>query len=453
MTEPLVGGSAALVGGSLIDVRTGRVTPNAAIVIDGGKIIEVGTADAVRIPTGARRIDTRGSWLIPGLTDMHVHLRSPAMLPIYLAYGVTTVRECGGGLTRARLLQRDLATGRRVGPRFYFVGPILDGIPPLWPDMTTLVETPLTAEAAVRFLATQGVAAVKVYNSVPETSLETIVRVAHELGLPVTGHVPRSMTMTRAIEIGMDGLEHIRITGREMLAADEAAQLDYLPVGRRETLLWGRYDLASPRFDALVARLASARVFLDPTFVVDAAALRDERERSQAEAMVTLPPWVGAAIGQAVGARKAGDPQRVTDMPPELRDSARIGFSKRQRFIGMCASAGVRLVTGTDHTGLGDDLPGRGVQRELAYLVECGLTPLAALRASTIVAAEALGRSDELGSIERGKAADLLVLNADPLTDVRNVGAIRIVVTAGRLMTPADLLAAPPEAPDGAYSA
>jgi imidazolonepropionase-like amidohydrolase len=338
-----------------------------------------------------------------------------------------------------------------MGPRLFIAGPILDGVPPLWPDTTVLVDTVARAEAAVLFLAANGVDVIKVYNSVPEVSLVAIVRTAHELGLPVTGHVPRSLTMTRAIEIGIDGLEHIRVTGREMLPADEAATLDYLPVRRREGLLWDRFDPDSPRFEELARRIADARVFLDPTFVVDAEPLRDEAERAEAERMDHLPSWVSDAVGEAM-ARRPADVRRVMETPAEVLGAARSGFRKRQRFVGMCARAGARIVSGTDHVGPGDDLPGRGIQRELAYLVESGLSTAAALRASTLDAAASLGSENDLGAVEPGRLADLLVLDADPLADIANVARIRTVVHGGRVATPTEILAKPPAEPEAPYA-
>src|SRR5439155_7184757 len=117
----------------------GRTTANTTVVIDGERIADVG-AD-VRAPAGATEVDARGAWLIPGLTDMHAHVRTAALLPVYLAFGVTTVRDPGGSLTRSELMRRDVAEGRRTGPRIFIAGPILDGIPPLWPEMTLLVDT------------------------------------------------------------------------------------------------------------------------------------------------------------------------------------------------------------------------------------------------------------------------------------------------------------------------
>ena len=444
----------AVTGGTIIDVRTGRTTAGATVLMAGDRITAVGPSASVAVPADATRIDASGAWLIPGLTDMHAHVRTPALLPVCLAHGVTSVRDPGGNLTRGLLLRRDLSEGRRLGPRMFIAGPILDGIPPLWPDISLLVDTPERAEAAVRFLAASGVDLIKVYNSVPERSLEAIVRVAHAAGLRVTGHVPRAITMTRAIELGMDGLEHIRVTGREMLPAEEAAKIDFLPVRRREAMLWDRFDLSWPRFDRLIERLVASGVYLDPTFVVDAAPLRTDEESARAADMSHLPAWIADQVARVSEVRtsQTSDLQRVMDMPAELMATAREGFRKRQEFVGRCAKAGVRIVTGTDHWAAGEDLPGRGLQRELGYLVECGLSPVEALRASTLTSAAAIGQYDA-GAIEAGKRADLVVLDRDPLADIRNVAAVRAVVAGGRVLTPAEMLAQPPREPSSPYAA
>lgn len=157
------------------------------------------------------------------------------------------MRDVGGNLTKLSLLRRVIETGSKLGPRMFMAGPILDGIPPLWPSTSFLVDTPERAMSAVRFLVAEGIDLVKVCNSVSETSHDTVIRTAHDEGVPVTGHVPRAITTTRAIELGMDCLEHIRITGRELLLPEEAADIDFLPLTRREALLWERFDLDAPR--------------------------------------------------------------------------------------------------------------------------------------------------------------------------------------------------------------
>ena len=426
----------ALVGGTVIDVRRGTTIPDAAVLVESGRISTVGPRAQVPVD-GARTIDTKGAWLIPGLMDMHVHVSGEGrsdLLPLYVAHGVTTVRDVGGSLTVLRLLRDDLETGRLVGPRLFYAGPLLDGIPPLWPPMTMLVDTEARAESAVRFLATHEVSVVKVYNSVSEASLAVVIRTAHELGLPVTGHVPRAVRTSRAVEMGMDGLEHIRVTGREILPAAEADKIDYLPLRRREPLLWERYDPTSAQCAELAERFARSRLFLDPTLVVDASvSFPEDTSTNPAE----LPAWIAEMLTQSQR------PPEIRAVPEDLRELGSSGFAKRLQFIGVCARAGVRLIAGTDLTGVGEQLPGRGLQRELAYFVDAGLSPLQALQAATITPAEALGKERELGAIEPGFHADLVILDADPLADIRNLRRVRAVMQRGTLATPAELLREP----------
>jgi len=331
-------------------------------------------------------------------------------------------------LTRERLLRGEL-----IGPRLFFSGPLLDGVPPVWPDLSLLVDTPQRARSAVNFLADQGVDFVKVYNNVKEPELRAIVETAKELELPVAGHIPRSMTMTHAIELGMTRLEHIRVTGREMLSLDEAQKIDLLPLGSREPLLWQRFDLQSEKMRALVQRLARSKIFLDPTLVA---------------AEVTEVPTLDADrndpnnqyLSPTVVERYVNFKSPLYELPPDLQAAGAEAFHKQEKFVGMCNRAGVKIIAGTDGPGIGSLLPGFGLHRELELLVASGLSPLQALRAATLTAAEALGKEDRLGTIEPGKFADMVVLNADPLQEIQNLRKIYLVVQGGKTYAPDALL-------------
>src|ERR1700747_1888350 len=209
-------------GGTLVDVTSGQEISDSIIVIRGERIEQVGSG-RTGIPKGAQIIDVVGKWIIPGLIDSHAHAENPDETPLslYLANGVTTIRNPGGNITVLRLTRERLLRGELIGPRLFFSGPLLDGMPPVWPDMSLLVDTPQRARSAVNFLADQGVDFVKVYNNVKEPELRAIIETAKERGLSVAGHIPRSMTMTHVVELGMTRLEHIRVTGREMLSEDE----------------------------------------------------------------------------------------------------------------------------------------------------------------------------------------------------------------------------------------
>ena len=231
----------AIVGANLIDVRKGVAIEQSVVLIGDDRIKTVGRLGELAIPSGAKVVNAQGKWLIPGLVDMHVHISPagyPMLLGLYLANGVTTVRDTGGNITSLRVLRQGLQGGRQVGPRLFFAGMILDGNPPVGGGPAViLADSERRAESAVNFLADQGVDFIKVYNNISEPVLVTIIKTAHARRLTVTGYVPRSVTATRAVELGMDGLEHIRITGRELLPVEEANKIDFLTLGPRETLL------------------------------------------------------------------------------------------------------------------------------------------------------------------------------------------------------------------------
>lgn len=416
-------------GGTLIDVHTGREIRNSLIVIEGNLIKQVGSASEITAPRDAQVIDASNKWIIPGLMDMHAHISGQRNIPLelYLVNGVTTIRDPGGNLTVLRLARQEIDAGKRPGPRLFFAGNILDGNPPLWPDISIIADTPERAESAVNYLVDQGVDLIKVYNSITEPVLVAIIRAAHKRGIPVAGHVPRSITMTRAVELGMDCLEHIRITGRELLPLEEANKIDFLPLVRREGLLWQRFDLDSDKMKKLVSFLAAKKVFLDPTLTIDeitAFALYQESANDPNNRFLPRP---------STTTEREAAPE-VFRLPPELKEVTAAGFRKRLQFIGMCGRAGVQIVAGTDGVGPGKLLPGFGLQYELELLSKAGLTPIQVIQAATINAARALKKEKELGSIEPGKFADLVILNSNPLIDIRNTSKIDGVMTRGRLL-------------------
>jgi imidazolonepropionase-like amidohydrolase len=429
----------AIAGCALVDVATGQCRSDMTVIVRGERIAAVGPSPSLELPADAQVVNGAGAWVMPGLVDMHVHIGAwdfpREILPLYLAGGVTTIRDCGGTLTELLLLRDELASGRRVGPRLLFAGPLLDGMPPVWPDHALLVDTPERAAGAVPFLHGQGVDFVKIYNNVPESSLRTVVEMAHAVGLSVAGHVPRSITTSRSVEIGMDCLEHIRITGRELLPPDVADRIDFLPVMERERLLWERFDLESAGMRRLIDLLAESRVFLDPTLIVDAAVVA----RLYDGVTVPLDRRLSASLRETVANLDMRAIPRYR-VPDEAIPSAQAGFQRRLDFIGMCHQAGVRLLAGTDTVGPGPMLPGVGLHEELALLVRAGLSPADAVRAATITAAEALGRESELGTVEVGKRADLVMLEADPLADIGNVRRVRAVVHGGRFDQVEDLV-------------
>ena len=200
-------------------------------------------------------------------------------------------------------------------------------------------------------------------------------------------------------------------------------------------MLWQRFDLQSEKMHRLVRLLAQSKVFLDPTLVVDEFSEVSNPDAEKESPNNQYAPE--ASVEEEVSSWKKNP---LFETPAELREAAVEGFRKEQQFVGMCNQAGVRIVAGTDGPSIGRLMAGFGLHRELELLAGSGLTPLQALRAATSMAAEALGKENELGTIERGKLADLVVLDANPLAGVQNLRKINLVVQGGKIYSPEALL-------------
>jgi cytosine/adenosine deaminase-related metal-dependent hydrolase len=432
--------SAAFIGATVIDVIGETIATDQTVLVSEGRISAVGPRAELLIPADADRHDVTGQWVLPGLVDMHCHLTGSSEWPLelFLINGVTTVRDPGGVLAQQRLLREQVQAGARLGPRILIAGELLDGNPPVWPGQSLLVDTPERGVAAVRHLAAQGVDFVKIYNHVPEDVLAAVIVVARELGLPVVGHVPRRMSMLQAIQAGMNGLEHIRITGNDFLPPERAGQLDMLPVSEREPRLWELIEPDEPWIDALIDAMVTHDVTLDPTLLIDDV-IYGEGIARQAD-----HPDNAYLPGEDRRSRAAEEIAPIMQMPDELRELARVTGVKRREFVRRCWQAGVRITAGTDGAGLGRLLPGFGLHREIGLLRDAGLSSFGSLRAATISAAQALNLADQIGSIEVGKTADLGVWKVDPLTTQLRPEDLDMVVLGGvvhRSGTLADVLA------------
>ena len=443
MTRPANPAILALTHVTLIDGTGAPPAPDATIVIADGRIASVGRADRVPVPRGARVVDGRGAYVIPGLWDAHVHL-SPAgecALPALLAHGITSVRDMGGKPAETARWRAATAAGTLPGPRIWMAGPLLESarwlagvrsIPlpkgleqfPLW-DIGPRVGVAGTDDArrAVDSLAGLGVDFVKVRTVASPATFTAIAAAARLHRLPVAAHAP-GMDLTVAAEAGLRSMEHTETIYFAHAAKPTAGPGGAPPVARTTT--------------EVGAALARAGTWVTPTLVAGA------RWRLTADAVLA------AGIADTSGRR---DPrQRLVS--PLLRDFWRVQANLRQyerpndwaaqrrtelAQLRALHAAGAGLLAGTD-LGVPLVFPGTALHEELALLVaEVGLSPLEALQTATRNPPYFFGLERELGTVERGKRADLVLLAADPLADIRNTTRIRAVVHGGRLLDRAAL--------------
>lgn len=347
------------------------------IVIAGDRIAAIGPDASTPIPAGASSIDGRGLYALPGLIDMHVHVKV-ADLPAYLASGITSVRNMWGYAALPETM-RSIASGELAGPTIYSASPGLDGPPPAWPE-TQLIVDPALADGIVAAQVAAGWRFIKVYNNLSLPVYDAIVSSAKSRGIRVIGHVPNQVPLSHALESGQASIEHLR-------GYDFA--LTRLPASVGAFQAWTAVDPS--RMPALAAQTVAAGTWNCPTL----------------------------AIFALLGTPDPGTRARILE--------------NRAAMIGALHAAGARLLAGTD-SGIGETEPGSSLDDEIEDLAGAGLSPYEAVRAATADAAEFLEESGEIGTLSPGRRADLLLVRGNPLRDAGSLRLVAGVVLRGRIL-------------------
>jgi imidazolonepropionase-like amidohydrolase len=409
-------GTLALVGATLVDGTGSPALPDSAVVIRKGRIAAVGPESQVKIPKRAAVVDARGKTLLPGLWDMHAHFEQVEWGPIYLAAGATTVRDCGNEFEFITAVRDAVAGGRGLGPRILAAG-IVDGSGPMALGVAR-VDTPEQAQQWVDRYHQAGFQQMKIYSSVKLEELKAVAEEAHRLGMTVTGHVPNGLNAYQAIDAGQDQINHIQYI------------MDILhpplpePSPRGGTpKAYATVDFSSPEAQKALAFLKAHNTVIDPTL-----ALFELITASTAKPTASFEPDVNKVAPElAAQLVDVGPPRPDAD----VREKA---FEKMVAVVGTLRRAGITVVAGTDQA-----VPGFSLYREIELYVQAGFAPLEAIQAATIVPARVMGLDKELGTVEAGKRADLILLGANPLDDIHNIRKVESVVASGRMYKCAEL--------------
>jgi hypothetical protein len=423
----------------VVDVGTATVRRDCDVAIRGGRIESVAPSTRSTPPGGRRVIDATGKFLIPGLTDMHVHWYDQRYLGLFIANGVTGVRQMWGFPMHAAWRKR-IEAGSLLGPQFTIGSPIVDGPNPVWPNSVVVSDAAAGAEVVGR-MKRDGYDFVKVYNRLPRDAYFAIARASKELAFPFAGHVPTAVSAFEASDAGQKSIEHdtgvlLAASSAETRLRDESLRVftggeanQGIDSGRRAAIRQLNEDLLST-YDAekagrLFARFVRNSTSVCPTLVVlRAMASLDDARFTNDPRVKYMPRQIRESWNPA------NDPRNATKSAQDYALDRRV-YRKQLDIVGAMHKAGVSLLAGTDVLNP-YAFPGFSLHDELGLLVEAGLTPVQALRAATLNPAAFLGQEKTAGTIHPGKNADLVLLDANPLDDIAATRRIAAVVVRGR---------------------
>jgi imidazolonepropionase-like amidohydrolase len=428
---------------TVINPGTSSVQPDTTVVITGDRITAVSGAVSgagrFQPPKNARVIDGTGRYLIPGLWDMHVHSAfgdwfpggREIILPLFVANGVTGVRDMGGDVPVLFAWRKQIAAGEIVGPRMVVSGPMLDALLPdgkLRFPSSVAVSTPESAVAAVDSLKAQGVDFIKVQSVISHDAYLAAAAEAHKQGLPIVGHVPDKVRIAEAIAAGQKSIEHLMGSFEGCSTEEEK----FISGAGDLKLLLATYD--PKRCDALIGLLAKSQTWQVPTLAWQRGGTFLDQRDLQHQPLDKYVPGYWREVTW----------RRFTEemMPGLLHDPLALRqeyFARNLQMVGAQHRAGVPFLAGTDAAPGVYIMPGFSLHDELANFVEAGFSPMESLQTATSNPAKFLGTESTFGSIEPGKIADLVLLRANPLDDIHNTQKIDAVIANGRFFDRAAL--------------
>ena len=433
--KPATADLLVLENATVVDVRSGDLKPDQTVILERNRISWVGPSKAAKYPRNAASVNCHGLFLIPGLWDMHVHLvfgdwfpdAKDISLPLFIANGVTGVRDMGSELDVVQAWRDEVEAGRLIGPRILSSGPMLDGPKPRFPS-SIAISASEDGRRAVADQKRRGADFIKLQSLIPREAVFAIAEEAKKQEIPFEGHVPDAVRASEMSEAGMKSFEHLI----GIFEGSSPAEDEFLKGNKTEGKFLATYD--PERAAALAALLARNRTWQCPTLVwerggnmIDATDFSNDVRVKYVPASWRNKTW-----------------KRFTD--EIIQGYGTDDLATREKFIekelevvGLLHKAGVPFLAGTDTPAGVHVFPGYSLHEELQRFVAAGFTPFEALQTATINPARFFGMEDQAGTVEKGRFADLVLLSANPLDDIRNTQKIAAVITNEHYYRRADL--------------
>jgi imidazolonepropionase-like amidohydrolase len=426
----------AIIHVNLIDATGAPVQADMTVIVQGKQILQLGKSASTTVPKAARVVDGRGKYLIPGLWDMHVHEIFGAWLPedekitpvLFVANGVTGVRDMGGDLEPLKKWRARIAEGKLLGPRMIIAGPMLDGPIPQFPSSAP-VKDAAEGRRIVDELQKNGADFIKIQSLIPRDGYFAAADEARKLGIVFAGHVPDKVGATEASNAGQKSIEHL--TGVFEGCSTVEDELMAAPRGPGRGRFLSTYD--PERAKALIALFLKNQTWQVPTLYWERGEWLIEQTNSGPDPLEKYAP---VAWRDRTWPMFTRDISKGWSTDP-VADREKF-FQEELKMVGEMNRAGVPILAGTDTAAGVRVYPGFSLHDELELLVRAGLTPMEALQAATLNAGKYLDLADT-GTVEKGKRADLVLLDSNPLVDIKNTRTIQSVVLAGRYFSRTDL--------------
>ena len=410
---------------SVVDGRSPTPRPDQTVVITGNRIETVGPSRSTPTPRGVQVVDGRGKFLVPGFWDMHVHTAIAGgrdLLSLYVANGVTGVRDMAGDWDTLKTWRSQIQRGELVGPRIVASGPYLEGGDVPIPHL--LARNAAEARVGVDSLAALGVDFIKVHSQLNAETYFAIAHRARERGIVFAGHVPRVVGSAAASDSGQKSIEHLLAIPADCTPSDSVA------LQPRFTVQGALGRCSSENLAPLYAKFVRNGTYVTPTFTAQVEVAYWPTHAVPGDSLAHyLPKAVRDFVAQIF--------PMPDSIPPNADSVGRAMLEKRLRQVATMQRAGVHILTGTD-APLRNSPPGFGLHEELTLLARGGMSPFEILKSATLEPARYFGMLDSTGTVAAGKVADLVLLDANPLQDIRNTRRIAAVIANGRVLAGAE---------------